>query len=164
MELGRRVSGSNERGPSRVLGWLLAAPALFAGAAGCYEYHDARVNDVQPNAMVHVVLSTQGSTSLAATIGPNATSIDGRVLSVDGHTLRLAATQIARVVGPEEFLRNESIDVPTSGALSISARSVSKTRTVLVIGGLVAGLIAGHALVDQPGVFTVKGGPSTGTK
>jgi hypothetical protein len=113
---------------------------------------------------VHIVLSTEASASLAATIGPNATSIDGRVMSVDTRTMRVAATQIARAVGPEEFLHDEPIDVPASGALSISTRSVDRLRTVLAISGIVAGAIAAHALTDQPGIVGGRSGPPLGTK
>jgi hypothetical protein len=144
-------------------GWAIAVPVLFAGTA-CYEYRDARLADVRPSETVHVVLSTEGSSALASTIGPNATSIDGRVLSIDGRTMRVAITQIARVMGPEEFLGNEPVDVPTAGALSVSTRSVDHVRTVLAIGALIAGAFAAHRLTDQPGVVTVRGGPSAGTK
>src|SRR5262249_55795609 len=113
--------------------WRLAVPAvLFAGTA-CYEYHDASLAEVRPDVSGHVVLSASGSTALASTIGPNATSIDGRVLSISGGTMRLAATQIARAIGPEEFLQNEPIEVPTAGTLSISTRSVDRVRTVLTV-------------------------------
>jgi len=122
------------------------------------------VTDVRPDATVHVVLSAEAATALAGTIGPNATSIDGRVMSVDARTLRLAATQIARAVGPEEFLRDEPIDVPASGALSISTRSVDRVRTMLAIGGILAGVFAAHALTDQRGIIATHSGPAVGTK
>jgi hypothetical protein len=136
---------------------------MVAGTA-CYEYRDASLADVRPDVSVHVVLSAAGSTALAPTIGPNATSIDGRVLSIRDGTMRLAATQIARAVGPEEFLKNDPIEVPTAGTLSISARSVDRVRTVLAVAGLIAGAFAAHALSDQPAITSVKGGPSGGTK
>jgi hypothetical protein len=148
---------------TRTLQLALAVPVLIAGTA-CYEYRDARLVDVHPASTVHVVLSASASTSLAATIGPNATSIDGQVLSVDDATMRLAATQIARAVGPEEFLRNETVDLPAAGALSISVRSVDRVRTVLAVGAILAGVFAAHKLTDQPGIVTVKGGPVGATK
>jgi hypothetical protein len=122
------------------------------------------VSDVRPDATVHLVLSAEAATALASTIGPNATAIDGRVMSIDTRTMRLAATQIARAVGPEEFLRDEPIDVPAWGALSISTRSVDRLRTVLAIGGIIAGAIAAHRLTDQPGIVSTRGAPVMGTK
>jgi hypothetical protein len=148
---------------TRTLRFVAVVPVLFAGTA-CYEYHDAELSAVRPNATVHVVLSSDASTSLASTIGPNATSIDGRVLSIDRTTMRLAATQIARVVGPEEFLRDEPIDLPSKGALQISMRSFDRARTILAIGGIIAGVFVAHAATDGPAIGTVRGGPSSGTK
>jgi hypothetical protein len=141
----------------------MAIPAIVAGMA-CYQYRDTRLTDVRPSETVHVVLSADASASLASTIGPNATSIDGRVLAVDARTMRVAVSQIARAVGPEEFLRDEPIDLPTAGALSISTRSADPVRTVLAIGGVIAGAFAAHAVSNQPGIVTVKGGPIAGTK
>jgi hypothetical protein len=137
---------------------------LMAAASGCYEYHTASPTDVRPAETVHVVLSSDASTALASTIGPNATSIDGRVLAVDSNRMRLAVTQIARAVGPEEFLQNEPIDVPTRGALAVTVRSVDRLRTALAFGGLLAGVIAAHTLTDSPAVLATKGGPSSGSK
>jgi hypothetical protein len=142
---------------------IMTVPAIVAGT-GCYQYRDARLTDLRPDATVHVVLSSDASAALAPAIGPNATSIDGRVLSVDTRSMRLAATQIARVVGPEEFLRNEAIDVPAGGTLAISMRSVDRFRTVLAIGAIVASAFVAHSLSDQPGVVSVKTGPSAGSK
>lgn len=138
--------------------------SLLLLSAGCYEYREARVTDVRPDATVHVVLSAEAATALAVTIGPNATSIDGRVMSVDARTMRLAATEIARAVGPEEFLRNEPIDVPSAGALSISVRSVDRVRTVLAVGALLGSVVAAHVATSSPGIVSVRGGPGSGTK
>lgn len=158
-------SGKRKAGSVGTRGWgRRFGASLLLLSVGCYEYREARVTDVRPDATVHVVLSAEAATALAGSIGPNATSIDGRVLSVDTRTLRLSATQIGRAVGPEEFLRDEPIDVPSLGALSISIRSVDRVRTVLAIGGILASVFAAHALTDQPGIIATRGGPTTGTK
>ena len=79
---------------------VASVPVLVAGT-GCYEYHSASIASVRPTETVHVALSPEATVSLASTIGPNATMLDGEVLSVDANTLRLAVTQIARAVGPD---------------------------------------------------------------
>lgn len=138
---------------------------LVASTAGCYQYHDASPTAVKPDETVHVVLSSDASTSLASTIGPNATSLDGRVVAVDSNHMRLAVTQIARAVGPEEFLQSEPIDVPTHGALTVSVRSVDRARTFLAaVGGLLAGVFAAHTLTNSPGVVSTTGAPAGTSK
>jgi hypothetical protein len=156
---GKRDTGSGKRA-SRI---VIAALALLS-TAGCYEYHDGRISDLRPNTTVHVVLSAEATTSLASVIGPNATAVDGQVVSIDAKTMRLAVTQIARAIGPEEFVHDEPLDVPIKGALSISTRSFDKARTVLALGSLLAVVFGAHAATSQTGVTTVKGGVTGTTK
>ena len=142
---------------------MAAVPVLVAGA-GCYEYNTTSVERVQPGETVHVVLSPSGSTALASAIGPNATTLDGRILRQDPSELTLAVTQIERSVGPEEFMRDEAIAVPTQHAASITVRRLDRPRTFLTVGALVASVFLAHVVTQQAGVVTVKGGPPTGTK
>jgi hypothetical protein len=147
----------------RIRGLVIAVAAMLAGS-GCYEYHDGKLSDLRPNATVHVVLSAEATTSLASVIGPNATAVDGQVVSIDTTTMRLAVTQIARAIGPEEFVHDEPLDVPIKGALSISTRSFDKARTVLALGSLLAVVFGAHVATSQTGVTTVKGGVTGTTK
>jgi hypothetical protein len=142
---------------------MAAVPVLVAGT-GCYEYNTTSVGHVQPGERVHLVLSPSGSTALASAIGPNATTIDGRILREDANQLTLAVTQIERSVGPEEFMRDEAIIVPTQHAVSITVRRLDRPRTFLTVGALVASVFLAHVVSEQAGVVTVKGGPPTGTK
>jgi hypothetical protein len=142
------------------------ATAAFAAsiASGCYAYHNVSPRLVRPDDVVHMTLSSSASAALASTIGPNATALDGRVLSVDSGRVRLALTQIARVVGPEEFLKDEPVDIPMSGALEMRVRSMDRFRTLLAVGGLMSSVILAHTLSDSPGVGVSKGVPSPGSK
>ena len=147
---------------ARALAMLLAAASL-----ACYQYREASPTAVRPDEMVHVVLSSDASSSLAGTIGPNATSLDGRVVAIDSGRMRLAVTQIARAVGPEEFLQNEPIDVPThaGGALFVSVRSLDRSRTVLLgFAGVLAGFIAAHTLSSSPAIVSTTGAPAGSSK
>ena len=147
----------------RFIRMVATVPVILTGTA-CYEYHAASVSEIHPGETVHLVLRSDASSSLATTIGPNATTLDGRVVAVDASGVRLAVTQIERSTGPEEFLKNEPIDVPVGGASSITVRSVDRIRTVLVFGGLLAAAIAAHATTTEPGIGSVRGGPVAGTK
>ncbi len=147
----------------RALRFVTAALAVLS-TAGCYEYHNGRVADLRPNAIVHVVLSAEATTSLASVIGPNATAVDGQLVSIDTSMMRLAVTQIARALGPEEFVHDEPLDVPIKGALSISTRSFDKARTALAVGSLLAMVLGAHFATSQTGITTVRGGPAGNTK
>src|SRR4051794_21877737 len=77
---------------------LLILPMLLCGA--CYQYLAAAPESVQPGQVVHVTLTEPGSSGLSTSIGPNATALDGRVLTRAGGDVTLALTQIARSSGP----------------------------------------------------------------
>ncbi|HEY6829334.1 MAG TPA: hypothetical protein VI259_20875 [Gemmatimonadaceae bacterium] len=143
-----------------------ALSALLVGAsAACYEYREASPTAVRPDEMVHVVLSSDASSSLAGSIGPNATSLDGRVVAVDSGRMRLAVTQIARALGPDQFLEDEPIDLPTHGALIVSVRSMDRPRSALLaLSGMVAGFIAVHNLSSSPAIVSTTGAPAGSSK
>jgi hypothetical protein len=154
------------RSLAKRIGLLMASvPALVVGAGtGCYEYTSTALGHVQPGQTVHVVLSPSGSAALASTIGANATTLDGRILRGDSGELTLAVTQIERSVGPEEFMRDESITVPAQNAESVTVRRLDRPRTFLTIGAFVAGVFLAHVASNQAGVVTLRGGPASGTK
>lgn len=90
---------------------LALAISGISGAA-CYDYHAADVTAVRPSDIVHVVLSPEAAVALRSSIGPNASTLEARVIGVDQERLRLAVTQVERSVGPEEFLRGEPLELP----------------------------------------------------
>ena len=143
---------------------LMAVVQALVAGAGCYEYHATTPGGVQPGEIVHVVLNSSTSATLASTIGPNATTLDGRLLRGDSNQLTLAVTKIERSVGPEEFMRNEAVGIPTQSAETITVRRLDRPRTFLTVGALIAGVVFAHVVSEQAGVIAVKGGPPSGTK
>jgi hypothetical protein len=142
---------------------MATVPAMLAGT-GCYEYQSSSVTSVRPGQTVHLVLNRAGAASLASSIGPNAATVDGKIIGNSSDGLHLSVTEITRSVGPEEFMKDEPLTVPVSGADSITVRKLDKPRTVLAIGGILVGVIAGNIIVNQAGVFNTKTGPSGNTK
>jgi hypothetical protein len=143
---------------------LAVVPVLCAGTA-CYQYQPAPLTAVTPGQAVRVTLTPSGAAALASSIGPGATSLDGRVLQRTDAELTLALTQIARGPDePEQFLQNEPLTLPLTTAGTFAVRSLDKPRTVLAAGGIVALVIAGKLFLDQPGIFSTKTTVSQGTK
>lgn len=133
-------------------------------AAACYDYHPADVAAVHPSEIVHVVLSPEAAVALRTSIGPNASSVDGRVLSVESDRVRLAVTRIARSTGPEEFLHGEPLELPLVGTSAISVRRFDRTRTIVALTGVVASAIAAAKASDQPAIVSVRGGTGASTR
>ena len=142
---------------------VAAVPALVAGT-GCYEYQQAPAMALRAGQSVHVELTAAGTSSLAPTIGPNAQGIDGRIITSDASRLTLAATQIVRSVGPEEFLRDEPIAIPANGLGPVTVRQLDKPRTVLATALILGGVLFAQVVTNQAGIFTNRNAPSKGTK
>lgn len=136
---------------------------MLAGAA-CYQYTSSGPDGVQPGRIVHVDLTAPGAATLASTIGPNATALNGRVLTRAGDDVTIALTQIDRGLAPEQFLKGEPISLSLGNFSAIRLRSFDKQRTALAVGGIVAAVIAGRVFLDQNGLFSNKGTSSGNTK
>jgi len=142
---------------------MATVPAMLAGT-GCYEYRASPVASVKPGQSVHVVLNQDGAAALTSSIGPNAASLDGKILRVSADEVTIAVTQIVRIAGPEEFMKDEPLSFPLAGATSATVRSLDKPRTVLAIGAILTGVVLGNIIANQAGIFTTKSGPSSSTK
>jgi len=142
---------------------LAAAPVLCTGA-GCYQYQAYDSARIQPGQVVRVELAPGAGAALASTIGPNATTLDGRVLSLTPADVTVALTQITRSVGPEQFLHDEPVSLPLSSVAAFRVRAVDKPRTALAIGGIIAAVVAGQVFIDQSGIFGGKTTVSGSTK
>lgn len=142
---------------------IAAVPALVAGT-GCYQYEQAPATALRPGQAVHIELTSSGTASMASTIGPSAAAIDGRVISADATTVRLAATQIVRLVGPEEFLRDEPIAIPSLGVGPVTVRRFDRPRTVLATALIIGGVVLAQVVANQAALFPSKNAPSSSTK
>jgi hypothetical protein len=136
---------------------------LLIGTA-CYQYRTSGPDAVQPGQIVHVDLTAPGAAALAPTIGPNATALNGKVLTRAGNDVTIAVTQIDRGAAPEQFLKGDPVSFSLASISSVQLRSFDKQRTVLAIGGIIGAIVVGQIFVDQSGIFSTKGGGSTSTK
>jgi len=150
------------RNATRSLALMLAVSVLTETA--CYGYDAAELSAVRPAQTVHMTLSPEAAVALKPAIGPNAATLDGRVLAVEPDHVRIALTQIVRTTGPEEFLQYEPIDVPLAGTSIVSVRKFDRLRTFLAVGGIIGSAIAAAMVAEQPTIATVRGGPGVSTR
>jgi hypothetical protein len=142
---------------------MAAVPAIVAGTA-CYQYRTMGPEAVQPGQIVHVDLTAPGAAALASAIGPNATALNGRVLTRAGNDVTLAVTQIDRGSAPEQFLKGDAVTLSLANVAGLQLRSFDKQRTALAVGGVIAAIVVGQIFIDQSGIFVNKNGPGGATK
>lgn len=136
---------------------------LLAGSA-CYEYHAASIDDLRSGQRVRLVLSPAGTAALAPKIGPDASTLGGRVIASSPTGVTLAVTEIARTTGREELLEGQTLSVPRSSGGNFAVRSIDPSRTALIVVALVAAVAAGQILAEGSGTLTSKGAATSGAK
>jgi hypothetical protein len=128
---------------------LAIAPAL----AGCYSYSTVAPGTGRAGTEVQVEVSDQGTADLAQTLGPRVQTIDGTLGGYTDTTLTVMATRLTRFGGVEQSLSGDTLVLPRRAVGRVLSRQFSRTRSVLVGGGVLAGLIAlGFVLGDSEDV------------
>ena len=127
-----------------VLG-ILAAP-------GCFGYVPVG-SPPDPGAHLRATLSDRGTADLAPSLGPSVAAVEGRLVSHSEDQVVLAVSSTMLHNGVERFWNQEQVAVPRDLLATLQTRRLSRSRTVLFTGGLLAGgLLLNAALGDALGI------------
>lgn len=93
------------------------------------------------------MLTDTGSAELASVVGPRVTGLSGRYLGLAGDTLLLSVKTVIKRDGNEEFWKGEQVGIPRADVASLSKRRFSSVKSGVIVGGLIATLVAITGLV-----------------
>lgn len=93
------------------------------------------------------MLTDTGSAELASVVGPRVTGLSGRYLGLAGDTLLLSVKTVIKRDGNEEFWKGEQVGIPRADVASLSKRRFSTVKSGVIVGGLIATLVAITGLV-----------------
>jgi hypothetical protein len=93
------------------------------------------------------MLTDTGSAELASVVGPKVTGLSGRYLGLAGDTLLLSVKTVIKRDGNEEFWKGEQVGIPRSDVASLSKRRFSSVKSGVIVGGIVAAVVAISGLV-----------------
>ena len=139
-----------------------SAAAVSAAAVltvGCYTYTPVDSAQVASGEPVRVVLTDEGSFTVARSIGPYGSSLDGRITQKDDSGFVMSVTQVKRRSGVEETWRGESVRIPRTMVSSMTLPKLSRTRSLLAAGGIV---VTAMALAAALGGGSALGGRGPG--
>ena len=126
---------------SRIRGWVLAtAPALIL--SGCFSYIPADLGSVSPGEEIRLRLATQGGSDLATISGGGGASVAGRLVGTDAAAIRLRVPVGLMVEGSTTRSLGQDVVIPRSQISDVERRELSRPRTVGVVVGGVAALLA----------------------
>lgn len=115
----------------------------------------------QPNARVTVRLTDQGSVDLTPVVGQGVASLDATVEGMRGDTLELLVHSVELRGGGFSLRNGDYAAVPRSAVAGVDERKLSRGRSWLLAGAIVAGAFALGRIVGLEGVFG--GGGDGGT-
>lgn len=130
--------------------------ALTATLGGCFSWHP--VTTTPPaRASLEAVLTSEGSATLIAQIGPNAASILGTLTAVRGDTIELAIAEVRTTGGLTYYLKGSSVTLVPAQLAQLRMRVLDRRRTIVAatIGVVGAAALAG-------GVRALSGGSENG--
>jgi len=133
------------------------AAALVLTSMACRSYVPVVPHQLAPGSTARVSLTDRGSVELASSLGPRGDLVEGRVVESDDSALVLAVSTVVRTNGVEESWRGERLAVPQSYVAEATMPKLSRVRSVLLAGGVIAGLAAIAAAIEGSNDNVVKG-------
>lgn len=124
---------------------------------GCYASVPIDIAQAKPGTKLRVSLTDAGSDSLARYLGPGVESVDGKLLRSADTDVALGVTQISMRSGIDQYWKGESVVLPKYSVATVLERKLSKPRTLLLAGAIIAAL----ASVKLSGVGGSSGSPNS---
>lgn len=133
------------------LSWSVIPAALALSA--CYVSVPVQSSQLAPGQRVRVELTDMGSDSLARYLGPGVSSVDGRLVQRSDSSFGVSVSQVQLRNGSDQFWKGESVTIPRVSIAGVQERRISKLRSFLLAGAVVAGavLITSAAAGDNSG-------------
>lgn len=138
------------RGPA-VLGILILN-------AGCYYYQPLQTATPQPGAYLQVMLTDSGTSHFWPYLGPDVGDLRGRLITADHQALALSVESVDLRHGQVLSWKGETVTLGREYVARMDERHLSKSRTILVAVGAVAGLISALTVFTNLGIGAGGGG------
>jgi hypothetical protein len=107
----------------------------------CYSYAPVR-STPQPGAQVALEVTDEGRLALNEKIGPGVVRLEGTLAGMEGDELLVDASAVKQVRGYITDLGGVRVRLPKSYVTRMDERRFSRSRTLMVAGGVVA-IVAG---------------------
>ena len=138
------------------------AVGLLHVCTACFSYAPVQATP-RPGAQVALEVTDEGRVALSERIGPGVVRLEGTLAGVEGDDLLVDATAVRQVRGYITDLGGLRVRVARRHVSRVDERRLSRTRTLIVVGGIVAVVAAFFAVKiggkGTPGDEEPGGGP-----
>ena len=123
---------------------LLASGICFLALvlSGCYVTVPVSQSTLQPGDRVRVQLTDQGADDLSRYLGPNVSTVDGRLVQNSDGVLALSVTSVALRSGEEQYWKGEQVTIPRTTVANVQGRKLSYWRSGLIGAAVLAGALS----------------------
>lgn len=134
----------------------IASTALWV--SGCYTYTARTVGDLPPNAVVSAELTDAGRVALGGRVGPEAQRVNGKVVQRSDTSFSVLVSKVTYLNGNENPWQGQEVSLRPQDFKSLTQRTYSRSKTMLLIGAMTAGLIVTILSLNFLGI--ISGDPS----
>lgn len=114
---------------------------VLHASTACYAYAPVRTTP-HPGAQVALEVSDEGRVALNEKIGPGVVRLEGTLAGVEGDELVVDASAVRQLRGYLSELGGVRVRLPQRYVTRIDERRFSRTRTLVVAGGIVGAVVA----------------------
>jgi hypothetical protein len=109
---------------------------------GCYAYEPIVGSQPAAGERVALELTDQGRTQVAEQVGPGVLRIEGMLQQVTGEQYVLSVSRVTSIGKGTANWGGERVRIPVNGVARSELRTLSKSRTALVVGAAAVGVVA----------------------
>ena len=120
-------------------GALLAAWSLLL--QGCYESLPLQRGTPSAAQRVELVLNDRGRAAVADKLGAAVDKIEGTVVGEDANSYTMSVFHVSTLSGPGSTWTGQQVAIAKDGTTGFQVRRLNKSRTALLAGGVVVGLV-----------------------
>ena len=124
----------------RTAGVLVGGTMLLN--VGCYTYEPFVQGGPQPGQRVALELTDQGRAALGEQLGTGVLSVEGTLQGVQGDQYVVGVSRVTTINAGVANWGGERVRIPVSDVARSQLRTLSRARTVLVVGAVLAGVTA----------------------
>jgi hypothetical protein len=131
---------------------VAVAVGVLHVCTACYSYTPVETTP-RPGAQVALEVTDEGRVVLNEKIGPGVVRLEGRLAGMDGDELLVDASAVRQVRGYISDLGGMRVRLAQRYVTRMDERRLSRTRTLLVVGGVLA-IVGGFFAVKISGRST----------
>jgi hypothetical protein len=121
---------------------IIVALGVLPALAGCYTYIPVATLEPARGTKLSLVLNDEGRTQTARQVGPYTMRVEGELLRATPDDLVLAVTDVVDIRGARSKWTGETVPLSRSYVMTTYERRLSRSKTILVVTAVTAGLAA----------------------